>query len=249
LGRWGTAWCFLVNAAAKDSLLVEDKSRPNFDEESIRNKKQERSHSENYSFRKNTSPAKQENVQTHVAGRRNVRNISHVPKDSNGFELTFSQEETGMERLIKASKPAATSLFQDEAFNTFVTEFDSNKLSSRVSRDKGGKEEALEAEIEKLKEQLKQVNFEKAEITSKFEKLSAICRSRGQEVQELKQTLAARTPSPNKYQASPRIQPSASPPVLFSLMFSPLYLLQRLSVHVFYFIYSHHSKKNLTGVP
>jgi AP2-associated kinase len=93
-------------------------------------------------------------VQTHVAGRRNVRNISHVPKDSNGFELTFSQEETGMERL-KASKPAATCLFQDEAFNTFVTEFDSNKLSSRVSRDKGGKEEALEAEIEKLKEQLK----------------------------------------------------------------------------------------------
>jgi AP2-associated kinase len=154
-----------------------------------------------------------------------------------------------MERLIKASKPAATSLFQDEAFNTFVTEFDSNKLSSRVSRDKGGKEEALEAEIEKLKEQLKQVNSEKAEITSKFEKLSAICRSQRQEIQELKQTLAARTPSPNKYQASPRIQPSASPPVLFSLMFSPLYLLQRLSVHVFDFIYSHHSKKNLTGVP
>jgi AP2-associated kinase len=106
-----------------------------------------------------------------------------------------------MERL-KASKPAATCLFQDEAFNTFVTEFDSNKLSSRVSRDKGGKEEALEAEIEKLKEQLKQVNSEKAEITSKFEKLSAICRSQRQEIQELKQTLAARTPSPNKYQVT-----------------------------------------------
>jgi len=200
-GGGGQLGAFWSTQLAKDSLLVEEKSKPNFDEESIHNTKQERSHPENYSFPKNTSPAKQENVQTHVAGRRNVRNISLVPKDSNGFELTFSQEETGMERL-KASKPAATCLFQDEAFNTFVTEFDSNKLSSRVSRDKGGKEEALEAEIEKLKEQLKQVNSEKAEITSKFEKLSAICRSQRQEIQKLKQTLAARTPSPNKYQVT-----------------------------------------------
>ncbi|KAJ6425050.1 hypothetical protein OIU84_025759 [Salix udensis] len=146
---------------------------------------------------------------------RNVHNRSHVPEDaaSKDFELTFSQKDIdhGMERQ-KASKPAANNLFQDEAFNTFVAEFDSNKLNSRVSSDKEGKEEALEAEIEMLKEQLKQVNSEKAEITLKFEKLSAICRSQRQEIQELKQTLAARTPSPNKYQASSRIQPSASPP-------------------------------------
>ncbi|KAF9665430.1 hypothetical protein SADUNF_Sadunf16G0121800 [Salix dunnii] len=212
-GQLGAFWS---THHAKDSLFVEDKSTPKFDEEPSQNtSKQDRNQTENHSFPKNTSPAKQENVHTHVAGRRNVHNRSHVPEDgaSKDFELTFSQKDMyhGMERP-KASKPAANHLFQDEAFNTFVAEFDSNKLNSRVSNDKEGKEEALEAEIEMLKEQLKQVNSEKAEITLKFEKLSAICRSQRQEIQELKQTLAARTPSPNKYQASSRIQPSASPP-------------------------------------
>jgi AP2-associated kinase len=225
-GGGGQLGAFWSTPHAKDSLFVEDKSRPKFDEEPSHNtSQQDRNQSENRSFPKNASPAKQENVHNIVAGRRNVHNKSHVPEDgaSKDFELTFSQKvmDHGMERP-KASKPAATHLFQDEAFSTFVAEFDSNKLNSRVSNDKEGKEEALEAEIERLKEQLKQVNSEKAEITSKFEKLSAICRSQRQEIQELKQTLAARTPSPNKYQASSRIQPSASPPVLFSLMFSPL---------------------------
>ncbi|KAJ6947925.1 AP2-associated protein kinase 1 [Populus alba x Populus x berolinensis] len=225
-GGGGQLGAFWSTHHAKDSLFVEDKSRPKFAEEPSHNtSQQDTNQSENHSFPKNASPAKQENVHTIVAGRRNVHNKSHVPEDgaSKDFELTFSQKDMdhGMERP-KASKPAATRLFQDEAFSTFVAEFDSNKLNPRVSNDKEGKEEALEAEIERLKEQLKQVNSEKAEITLKFEKLSAICRSQRQEIQELKQTLAARTPSPNKYQASSRIQPSASPPVLFSLMFSPL---------------------------
>lgn len=215
-GGGGQLGAFWSTHHAKDSLFVEDKSRPKFDEEPSHNtSQQDRNQSENRSFPKNASPAKQENVHTIVAGRRNVHNKSHVPEDgaSKDFELTFSQKDMdhGMERP-KASKPAATRLFQDEAFSTFVAEFDSNKLNSRVSNNKEGKEEALEAEIERLKEQLKQVNSEKAEITLKFEKLSAICRSQRQEIQELKQTLAARTPSPNKYQASSRIQPSASPP-------------------------------------
>lgn len=215
-GGGGQLGAFWSTHHAKDSLFVEDKSRPKFDEEPSHNtSQQDTNQSENRSFPKNASPAKQENVHTIVAGRRNVHNKSHVPEDgaSKDFELTFSQKDMdhGMERP-KASKPAATRLFQDEAFSTFVAEFDSNKLNSRVSNNKEGKEEALEAEIERLKEQLKQVNSEKAEITLKFEKLSAICRSQRQEIQELKQTLAARTPSPNKYQASSRIQPSASPP-------------------------------------
>lgn len=215
-GGGGQLGAFWSTHHAKDSLFVEDKTRPKFDEEPSHNtSQQDRNQSENRSFPKNASPAKQENVHTIVAGRRNVHNKSHVPEDgaSKDFELTFSQKDMdhGMERP-KASKPAATRLFQDEAFSTFVAEFDSNKLNSRVSNNKEGKEEALEAEIERLKEQLKQVNSEKAEITLKFEKLSAICRSQRQEIQELKQTLAARTPSPNKYQASSRIQPSASPP-------------------------------------
>ncbi|KAJ6303252.1 hypothetical protein OIU77_017185 [Salix suchowensis] len=216
-GGEGQLGAFWSTHHAKDPLFVEDKSRPKFDEEPSHNtSNQDRNQTENHSFPKNTSPAKQENVHTHVAGRRNVHNRSHVPEDaaSKDFELTFSQKDIdhGMERK-KASKPAANNLFQDEAFNTFVAEFDSNKLNSRVSSDKEGKEEALEAEIEMLKEQLKQVNSEKAEITMKFEKLSTICRSQRQEIQELKQKLAARTPSPNKYQASSRIQPSASPPL------------------------------------
>lgn len=215
-GGGGQLGAFWSTHHAKDSLFVEDKTRPKFDEEPSHNtSQQDRNQSENRSFPKNASPAKQENVHTIVAGRRNVHNKLHVPEDgaSKDFELTFSQKDMdhGMERP-KASKPAATRLFQDEAFSTFVAEFDSNKLNSRVSNNKEGKEEALEAEIERLKEQLKQVNSEKAEITLKFEKLSAICRSQRQEIQELKQTLAARTPSPNKYQASSRIQPSASPP-------------------------------------
>lgn len=215
-GGGGQLGAFWSTHHAKDSLFVEDKTRPKFDEEPSHNtSQQDTNQSENRSFPKNASPAKQENVHTIVAGRRNVHNKSHVPEDgaSKDFELTFSQKDMdhGMERP-KASKPAATRLFQDEAFSTFVAEFDSNKLNSRVSNNKEGKEEALEAEIERLKEQLKQVNSEKAEITLKFEKLSAICRSQRQEIQELKQTLAARTPSPNKYQASSRIQPSASPP-------------------------------------
>lgn len=215
-GGGGQLGAFWSTHHAKDSLFVEDKSRPKFDEEPSHNtSQQDTNQSENRSFPKNASPAKQENVHTIVAGRRNVHNKLHVPEDgaSKDFELTFSQKDMdhGMERP-KASKPAATRLFQDEAFSTFVAEFDSNKLNPRVSNDKEGKEEALEAEIERLKEQLKQVNSEKAEITLKFEKLSAICRSQRQEIQELKQTLAARTPSPNKYQASSRIQPSASPP-------------------------------------
>lgn len=215
-GGGGQLGAFWSTHHAKDSLFVEDKTRPKFDEEPSHNtSQQDRNQSENRSFPKNASPAKQENVHTIVAGRRNVHNKLHVPEDgaSKDFELTFSQKDMdhGMERP-KASKPAATRLFQDEAFSTFVAEFDSNKLNPRVSNDKEGKEEALEAEIERLKEQLKQVNSEKAEITLKFEKLSAICRSQRQEIQELKQTLAARTPSPNKYQASSRIQPSASPP-------------------------------------
>ncbi|KAK9124989.1 hypothetical protein Scep_013835 [Stephania cephalantha] len=59
---------------------------------------------------------------------------------------------------------------------------------------KSGKEEALAAEVDRLKELLKQANLEKDEITAKYEKLTAICRSQRQEIQELKQSLASRTP-------------------------------------------------------
>lgn len=101
------------------------------------------------------------------------------------------------------SKDFEINLFQDNsekdgAYNAFVAEFSANKLSPGSNSKISGKEEMLESEVEKLKEELKQANIEKAEITSKYEKLSAICRSQRQEIQELKQALASRTPSPNK---------------------------------------------------
>ncbi|CAI0552293.1 unnamed protein product [Linum tenue] len=91
------------------------------------------------------------------------------------------------------------SLFQDDTFNTFVAEFDTEKVNSFNvnTSNKTEQGDTLEAEVERLKEQVKRANLEKAEMTSKFEKLSAICRSQRQEIQELKQSLAA-TPLPNK---------------------------------------------------
>ncbi|KAE8660741.1 hypothetical protein F3Y22_tig00116951pilonHSYRG00750 [Hibiscus syriacus] len=121
--------------------------------------------------------------------------------------LTLSNGKVHSVRWIpRASNGEADSLAKkgivfksyDKAFNTFVAEFDSNKINPGIANKRIGTEKALEDEIGKLKEQLTQTNMEKAEMTSKFEKLSAICRSQRQEIQELKQGLAARTPSPNK---------------------------------------------------
>lgn len=197
-GQIGAFWSTLH---AKNSV-AEDVTRPKFDEESTTHStsKHDRVHLENHPLPTNTSPAKEADIQTHAV-RRNTHGKSHKPEDgpSKDFEMTFSQKDTdrGTERP-KPSKVETTATFQDEAFNTFVAEFDTKKFSSTVSNSNSEKEEALEAEVEGLKEQLRQSNLEKAEITSKFEKLSAICRSQRQEIQELKQALAARSPSPNK---------------------------------------------------
>lgn len=199
-GGQGQLGAFWSTQHAKDSVAAEDTTRPKFDEEptsySISKHDQ---YSENHPLPRNATPAKEVNMHTQAV-RRNTHSKSHKPGDgpSKDFEIMFSQKDTnhGSERT-KPSKSESTSAFQDEAFNTFVAEFDTNKFSSGVSNNKSGKEEALEAEVEKLKEELKQANLDKAEITSKFEKLSAICRSQRQEIQELKQSLGARTP-PNK---------------------------------------------------
>lgn len=118
---------------------------------------------------------------------------------------------------IKQSKAEAKPTFQNDAFNSFVADF---KQSPSNSHQKPEKEEMLEAEVEKMKEQLANVNAEKAEITSKFEKLSAICRSQRQEIQDLKNALAVRSPSPGgdslRNSPSPGSQsPTIPPPVFF----------------------------------
>ncbi|XVF73652.1 hypothetical protein PTKIN_Ptkin12aG0219300 [Pterospermum kingtungense] len=173
-GQLGAFWS---TQHAKESIVAEEKSGPKFDADRI-----------SYSSIKNdiTPTVRGDNVQTHST-RRNMPEKSLKLEDgpSKDIEINFFQDKE------------TTSTFQDEAFNTFVAEFDTYKISPGISKNNTGKEEALEAEIVMLKEQLKQSNLEKAEMTSKFEKLSAICRSQRQEIQELKQVLAARTPSPN----------------------------------------------------
>ncbi|KAL8062117.1 hypothetical protein ABFS82_02G124500 [Erythranthe guttata] len=115
-------------------------------------------------------------------------------KDLNLFPDNLNQSN----ERSKQAKPEVTPPSHNHAFNAFVAEFNSNKQSPSNNSKKPEKEEVLEAEVEKLKEQLALISAEKTEITSKYEKLSAICRSQRQEIQELKQSLAARTPSPSR---------------------------------------------------
>ncbi|KAI4384676.1 hypothetical protein MLD38_002795 [Melastoma candidum] len=82
---------------------------------------------------------------------------------------------------------------KDEAFQTFVAEFDNDKLSS--ANYLKASQNASAEDVEKLKEQLKQADREKAEMTSKYEKLTAICRYQRQEIQELKEALNFKNPS------------------------------------------------------
>ncbi|XP_024930252.3 uncharacterized protein LOC107407799 isoform X1 [Ziziphus jujuba] len=205
---------------AKDSLMAESKSEPKFDDGPTSHSvlKHDRVRPDGHPLPKNSVLEKEEQTQTHTV-RRNLNANLVKPGDgpSKEFETSFFQKDANnCTEWPKTSKIESNATFQNEAFNTFVAEFDTRKLSSGGSNDKTKEEEALEAELEKLKGQLKQANLEKAEISSKFEKLSAICRSQRQEIQELKQSLAARTPSPNKdpsrNQISPGVRPSVTPP-------------------------------------
>ncbi|KAJ6836321.1 putative serine/threonine-protein kinase [Iris pallida] len=112
-----------------------------------------------------------------------LKGFNDCPPDD--FEINFSPE--------KASLHAETKQSSKETFNAFTANFDSASTINRGSRS--GKEEKLEAEVDRLREQLRQANLERTEITSKYEKLSAICRSQRQELQELKQVIAASRPS------------------------------------------------------
>ncbi|XP_057541258.1 uncharacterized protein LOC130818977 [Amaranthus tricolor] len=125
-----------------------------------------------------------------------------LKKDRSPLEKRYSPG-TGLSvresSQVNPMKSGSTT-FVNEAFNTFVADFDTAKLSPTATSSgmKSEKDNSLEAEIERLREQLKQAIAEKAEVTSKYEKLTAICRSQRQELQELKQALAAKTPSPKK---------------------------------------------------
>ncbi|PWA64684.1 Protein kinase, catalytic domain-containing protein [Artemisia annua] len=175
-GSGGSMGAFWTTQHAKDLSVSEELSKVKFDEEPTGS---ERSRSERFSLHR-TSPPKEETPQSRPP-QKSVQGKSGASKD---FELNFFQDG-----------PNANSA---DAFNAFATEFGSNKVSPRRSNVNPRKEDQLEAEVERLREQLTQVNMEKSELSSKYEKLSAICRLQRQELHELKQTLASRTPSPNK---------------------------------------------------
>ncbi|RYR49503.1 hypothetical protein Ahy_A07g036011 isoform A [Arachis hypogaea] len=184
-GNGGQLGAFWSTQHANDSIVSKEKSKPVFDEEPSSNNntlKHDRVHLENDHLPKNVGTNKVVNAPTHSV-KSSVHGKSHKPDTA-------------------SSKDFELNFFKDK-------EFDTAKLSPGL---KSEREEILEAEVEKLKGQLKEANIAKAEITSKYEKLSAICRSQRQELQDLKQALAAKTPSPNRegMRTSPALTSSAS---------------------------------------
>lgn len=211
----GPLGAFWATQHAKTSVSTEDnKSMPIFDEPNSQNS--------------NTSKSERVRVDSHHPKKPiPMRGEARGTQRNKDFESTISQKDTS---------PAATNnmtrVSKDDAFNSFVADFDTAKLDNG---SKPANEEALEAEIKRLKEELKQTNSEKAEITAKFEKLSAICRSQRQELQDLKQTLASKTASSSspsrdfsQNQTSPGLRSMSSTPSVFSWF---LVHLKRRHIH------------------
>ncbi|KAK6933696.1 Protein kinase domain [Dillenia turbinata] len=185
----GALGAFWSSQYAKDSVVEEDK--PKFDDKPPIRSTPDHRHPEKDPYPRNINISKEENNQSHPVKKMAQGRPLNRTEDGQ-FELKFFQDHYQNNERAKNSKPESKPPFQKDAFPAFVAEFDTSKLSSQVN-NKSAKEETLAAEVERLKDQLRQANLEKAEITSKFEKLSAICRSQRQEIQELKQAVAART--------------------------------------------------------
>ncbi|CAM8886980.1 unnamed protein product [Rhodiola kirilowii] len=187
-GAGGSIGAFWSTQHAKESVSAENRTAPRYDEPTGHSstKPGGRSSNDKLSGRTEKAPTKD-------------------------FEIKFYEEDPKCRtaRTGASSYSESSSAFKNDAFNTFVAEFDTTKLSSgnNIMQDRVS---LLEAEIEKLKQQLKQSDLEKTEITLKYEKLTAICRSQRQEIQELKQTVSA-TPSTIKDASRSISQPSATP--------------------------------------
>lgn len=148
--------------------------------------------------------------------------VGRYDSDAKGTKVNlFRDERNHMSEKSKPLNSVTVGGFQNEAFSNFVAEFDTSKLNSgiNIQRNEGASKEELEAEVEKLKEDLKKANLEKAEISSRYDKLTAICRSQRQEIQDLKATVAAKSPSTNmgssKIQTSPGSGQSSTPVIDF----------------------------------
>ncbi|RWW44357.1 hypothetical protein BHE74_00049908 [Ensete ventricosum] len=184
----GAIGAFWSTEHAKDSAVVDNKG-PHFDEPI---KQSASTQNPNTSVCKISPPRER-----HVYLRNQVRIEQGDPvkrpdgRTGEDFEIKFFQE------MKQSSNPEKKPASENETFNTFVADFDTGKLNSKnITSDNIPHKRELEAEVDQLKGQLKMANLEKAEITSRCEKLSSVCRSQRQEIQELKHALAAVSPSP-----------------------------------------------------
>lgn len=217
----GTFWSTQHAQDSVSSQVTGDKG-PVFDEEPIHQPKPKRNLANNSREQQTVSPPRH-SVKSYETG------------SSEDFEIRFSPNgsEYGLEKN-KPSNSQSKTVFQDQAFNAFVAEFDTNKFNSGnvvggASDKHGSKVEDLESELSRLKQELKQVNLEKQEMTAKYEKLTAICRSQRQEIQELKRAIAAASSSPAIKEPISQSSPGSShsdTPVLFSL-YHAIFLYQK----------------------
>ncbi|KAG8071248.1 hypothetical protein GUJ93_ZPchr0006g42592 [Zizania palustris] len=192
---------FWATQHAQGSQVAENRS-PLFDEEPIKPSPSSK-HNQSRVDISNSAP-----VDRHGRSGQAVRS---TPSNSvsNNWLASGANTDLFMQSSLKtkASQPQTKPKSEKDPFNSFVAEFEANNLHSGTTAT--GKESELEAEVSNLKEQLKKTSLEKAEMTAKYEKLSAICRSQHQEIQEPKRTLTETTPPPSN-KVSSRIPESGS---------------------------------------
>lgn len=179
---------------AKDSGGTEEKTRPKYDEDKTdsRSSGKDKIAPDGHPA-SHATPQKDQNSHSNLQRNASGKSVSR-PSDYSAQDLSlFPDSSTHNSGISRPTKAQVTPSFQDDSFNAFVAEFNINKQSPNNSYQKPEKKDTLEAEVEKLKEQLANVSAEKAEVTSKYEKLSAICKSQRQEIQDLKQALATKS--------------------------------------------------------
>ncbi|XP_020268090.1 probable serine/threonine-protein kinase DDB_G0276461 isoform X1 [Asparagus officinalis] len=164
--------------------------------------------------KQNTAPQSQGRKAGGIGGNPTLAvRTSHHAKDKDAAILTNKANTQIGSYKIPNSNPSGVmtkAIPQNESCNTFVADFDHVKVIVNKNANTSTSAMGQDAEVNNLKEQLKEANLEKVEITLKYEKVCAICRSQRQEIQELKQALAAGTPSPQstKNRSNTQISPS-----------------------------------------
>lgn len=101
------------------------------------------------------------------------------PRQSTGWQNEDEPGRSSSTSRQKHAVPEPAMPTNDSSFAAFEAEYSQSVLQSR-SLDQ------LKDEVHRLNEALRQAQSEKVAITLKFEKLTTICRSQRQEIQELK---------------------------------------------------------------